>query len=94
MSSLLVFIGWVSHVGIFDPDLCTTCKAPLTFFGSPPLPLPKVKVQYIQKVCGWGGGGGGGELSCVGDQILQEFSTLFLTRFRTYKISLSLQTQT
>jgi hypothetical protein len=27
-------------------------------------------------------------LSCVGDHILQEFNTLFLTRFRTYKIAL------
>jgi hypothetical protein len=26
-------------------------------------------------------------LSCVGDLILQEFNTLFLTRFRTYKIA-------
>jgi hypothetical protein len=27
-------------------------------------------------------------LSCVGDHILEEFNTLFLTRFRTYKIAL------
>ncbi len=26
-------------------------------------------------------------MSCVGDHILQEFNTLFLTRFRTYKIA-------
>ncbi len=31
--------------------------------------------------------GGGGVLSCVVDHILQEFNTLFLTRFRTYKIA-------
>jgi hypothetical protein len=33
---------------------------------------------------------GGGEfkvLSCVVDHILQGFNTLFLTRFRTYKIA-------
>jgi hypothetical protein len=30
-------------------------------------------------------GEGGVVLSCVGDHILQEFNTLFLTRFRTYK---------
>jgi hypothetical protein len=30
-------------------------------------------------------------LSCVGDHILQEFNTLFLTRFRTYKIDTPLQ---
>ncbi len=35
----------------------------------------------------WLGGGGGGVLSCVGDHILQEFNTLFLNRFRTYKIA-------
>ncbi len=30
---------------------------------------------------------GGGGLNCVVDYILQEFYTLFLTRFRTYKIA-------
>ena len=33
-------------------------------------------------------------LSCVVDHILQEFNTLFLTRFRTYKIATPLQTTT
>jgi len=33
-----------------------------------------------------GGDGGGGVLNCVGEHILKEFNTLFLTRFRTYKI--------
>jgi hypothetical protein len=37
-------------------------------------PLPKGKVQYIQKVCGWEG-----VLSCDGDHIL--------TRFTVYKIA-------
>jgi hypothetical protein len=55
----------------------------ILLFTSPPSPLPKVKVQYIQTVCGWEGVGGGGILSCVGDHILQEFTTLYLTRFRT-----------
>ncbi len=32
-------------------------------------------------------------LSCVGDHILQEFNTLYLTRFRTYKIALPPQTK-
>ncbi len=40
----------------------------------------------------WGGGGGG--LSCVVDHTLQEFNTLFLTRFRTYKIAKPPQTKT
>jgi hypothetical protein len=52
--------------------------------GSPPPspPLPKVRVQYIQTMCGWDGLG---VLSCVGDHILQEFNTLFLTKFSAYK---------
>jgi hypothetical protein len=64
--------------------------------GSPlPPPLPKVKVGtvYTDNVL-LGGGGGGGVLSCVGDHILQEFNTLFLTKFRTSKIALSPQTKT
>jgi hypothetical protein len=32
-------------------------------------------------------------LSCVVDHILQEFNTLFLTRFRTYKIATPFQTK-
>ncbi len=41
----------------------------------------------------WLWGGGGGVLSCVVDHILQEFNTLFLTRFRTYKIATPHQTK-
>jgi hypothetical protein len=51
---------------------------------SPPPRLPCVKVQYIQAVCGWMGWR---LLSSVGDHILLEFNTLYLTRFRTYKIA-------
>jgi hypothetical protein len=43
--------------------------------------------------CLWLGGRGGGVLSCVADHILQEFNTLFLTRFRTYKIAVQPQTK-
>jgi hypothetical protein len=39
-------------------------------------------------------GGGGGLLSPVGDHILQEFNTLYLTRFKTYKIARPSQTKT
>jgi hypothetical protein len=42
----------------------------------PPLPLPCVKVQNTDSV--WLGGGVG-VLSPVGDHILQEFTTLYLT---------------
>jgi hypothetical protein len=48
--------------------------------------------QYIQTVSSWGGGGG--VLSSVGDHILQEFNTLFLARFKTYKIARPSQAKT
>ena len=57
----------------------------------PPTPSPLPNVQYIQTVCDWGGGWGA--LKCTVDQILQEFYTLFLTRFRTYKIASPPQTK-
>jgi hypothetical protein len=62
----------------------------------PPLtPFPKSKYSTVyQPVCGSEGVGGGGVLSFVGDHILQEFNTLFLTRFRTYTIALPPQKKT
>ncbi len=57
----------------------------------PPYPLPKLNVQYIQTVCGCGEGGV--ELYCTVDHILQEIYTLFLTRFRNYKIASPPQTK-
>ncbi len=70
---------------VFSTPLVYSC--PSTFsLTSPPPPPPKVNIQYIQKVCGCGVVGGG-VLSCVVDHILQEFNTLFLTRFRTFKIA-------
>jgi hypothetical protein len=63
--------------------------------GSPPTPLPisqSQSTEYTQTVSSceevrwW-------VLSCVEDHILQEFNTLFLTRFRTYK-ALPPQTKT
>jgi hypothetical protein len=59
------------------------CVAPLLYHLSdllPPPPFPNV--QYIQTLCDCGG-----VLKCTVDHILQEFYTLFLTRFRTYKIA-------
>ncbi len=76
----------------FGPALWTI--APLTFslVRLPPWPpFPKSMYNIIQTVCGWEGVG---VLSCVGDHILQEFNTLFLTRFRIYKITLPPQTKT
>jgi hypothetical protein len=59
----------------------------------PPPPSPLPNVQYILTVCDWGGGWGGGMLKCTVDHILQEFYTLFLTRFRTYTIASPPQTK-
>jgi hypothetical protein len=61
----------------------------------PPLPLPKLNIQYIMIVCDcWRRGGGGWEvLNCVVDHILQKIYTLFLTRFRAYKIASPPQTK-
>jgi hypothetical protein len=72
-------------VGIFDPALLTV--APLTFSlvqvpPPPPCSLFQSTVCITDSMAGrvWG------VLSPVKDHILQEFNTLYLTRFRTYKI--------
>jgi hypothetical protein len=62
---------------------------PSTFSLTPP--LPKVNIQYhIYRQCV---AVGEGVLKCVVDHILQKFNTLFLTRFRTYKIAAPPQTK-
>ncbi len=87
MSSLLVFDrvyrlenGDTAVILVFsNPALWT---APLTFsLVHLPLspPFPKSKYSIFDSV--WLGEGGR-ELSCFGDHILQEFNTLFLTRFQ------------
>ncbi len=59
-----------------------------------PPPPSEVNVQCtVYRQCVAVGGGGGGVLSCVVDHILQEFNTLFLTRFRAYKIATPPQTK-
>jgi hypothetical protein len=71
---------------VFSIQLCELLPL-LTFSGSPPPPPPHPKLKYsINRQC-VAGRGWGEMLSCVGDDILQEFNTLFLTRFRTYKIA-------
>ncbi len=63
-------------------NLCTV--APLLYHLSdllPPFPMYSIYRQCVT-VGGWGEG----VLKCTVDHILQEFYTLFLTRFRTYKI--------
>jgi hypothetical protein len=57
----------------------------------PPSSFLCVKVQYIQTACGWQGVG---VLSPVADHILQEFNTLYPTKFTTYKIARPPQTKT
>ncbi len=73
--------------------LCTV--APLLYLLSDLLPLPPFPmystVQYMQTVCVTVRGGG--MLNCAVDHILQEFYTLFLTRFRIYKIATPPQTK-
>jgi len=75
MPSLLVFIDTVSHVGIFD----LSCEL-LPLYLLSDLTSQSKHTVYTDSV--WGG-----VLSCVVDHILLEFNTLFLTRFRTYKIA-------
>jgi hypothetical protein len=63
----------------------------LVQLSSLPTPFPVSKCSiYRQCVAGRGWG----MLSPVGDHILQEFNTLYLTRFRTYKIARPPQTKT
>jgi hypothetical protein len=80
MSSLLVFIDLrYSHVGI-STQLCELL--PLYLLSSSPLPnFPVCTVQVLQCVTGGEG------IGCV-DSIYRSY-TLYLTRFRTYKIALS-----
>jgi hypothetical protein len=82
MSSSLVFRNTVSHIGIFDPSCELLPFYLLSDLPQPPL-LPKVNAQYLYADSVWLWGGG--VSCCVVDHILQEFNTLFLTRFRTYK---------
>jgi hypothetical protein len=81
----------------FDPALWTI--APLTFplvQAPAPTPLPKVKVQYIlYRQCV--AGRGWGVLSCVGDNILQEFNMHSVSdqiQNLQYKIALPYQSKT
>ncbi len=83
----------------FSTQLCELLPLYLTFslVPLPPPPLPKVQVHYVHYiqiliVCGreWLGGE---VLSCVGDHILQEFNTIYLTRLRTYESALPPETK-
>jgi hypothetical protein len=78
---------------VFSTLLVYCC--PSTFsLTSPPPPLPKLNVQYMQTVCGCVGGGGVVELYCrpysagvvhsVSDQI-QNLQNFFTTPIQNYK---------
>ncbi len=91
---LIKLIAWrySQSCWYFGPSFVNNCPSNLLSC-SPPIPPPHSKSQSkVQTVCVWEGVGGGA-LSCVGDRILQEFNTLYLTRFRTYKIALPPQTK-
>jgi hypothetical protein len=67
MSSLLVFnrvyrLEIQSVMLVFSIPLVNCCPSTFSLTSPTPSPLPKVDVQYIQTVCGWGGVG---VLSCV-----------------------------
>ncbi len=64
--------------------------APLPYLLCDLPPTTQLNVLYIRTVCVTGGDGG--MLNCGVHHILQEFYTLFLARFRTYKIATPPQT--
>ncbi len=67
---------------------CVLYCCPSTFSLTSPPSQSKCTVN-TDSVCLRGGGG----LNCAVDHILQEFYTLFLTRFRTYQIASPPQTK-
>jgi hypothetical protein len=77
---------------VFSTSLVNCC--PSTFFLTSPTSPPSQSKRTIYTASVWLWGGGWGVLSCVVDHILQEFNSLFLTRFRTYKIATPPQTET
>jgi hypothetical protein len=99
MSSLLVFhrvyrLDIQSVMLVFSTPLVNCCVS--TFSLTTPTPPPSqsertYSIYGTDRVWLWRVGG---VLSCVVDHILQEFNTLFLTRFRTYKIATPSQTKT
>jgi hypothetical protein len=70
----------VSHAGILDPAVWTVAPSTFSLVHLPPS-FPCQSTVCTDTV--WLGVDGG----CVGDNILQEFNTLSLNRFRTYKIA-------
>ncbi len=63
---------------------------PLYLISDLPPPSQTKCTVYTDSVCLGGGGEG---VNCAVEHILQEFNTLFLTRFRTYQIASPPQTK-
>ncbi len=96
------FIDWRYIQGLyFRPSLWTVapmdkgtilvncCPSIVPSLWPPPPSPPSQCTVYADSVTVGGGGG----VKCIVDHILQEFYTLFLTRFRTYKIASPPQTK-
>ncbi len=79
---LIEFIDWrySQPYWYFRPLLWTDVAICTFSLTPPPLPSQSKRTEYTDSVWLWGVGGGG-VFSCVVDHILQEFNTLFLTRF-------------
>ncbi len=100
LQSCLIFVSYLARFVNEDAFLCTGAFLYLrymvrniqTHLPSPP-PPPSLSQSTVYTDSVWLGGGVG-VLSYVGDHILQGFSTLYLTRFRTYKIARPPQTKT
>ncbi len=87
---LLEFVDWrySQSCWYFRPSFVNYCPSNLLSGSLPPPLHPCVKVQCIKTVSGWEGVGAGvWVLSPVGEHVLQEFNTLYLTRLRTSKIA-------
>jgi hypothetical protein len=102
---LTVFIEWryIHSWLIFSTQLVNCCPyvqrnytcvlLPLYLLSDLPPPPPSQSKCTLYTDSVWLWGVGEGVLSCVVDHILQEFNTLFLTTFRTYKIAIPPQTK-
>ncbi len=77
--------GWRNYTCVLSPLYCT-----FSLTSSPLPPFPMYSIYQVSTDSVWLGGGG--VLKCTVDHILQ-FYTLFLTRFRTYKIASPTQTK-
>jgi hypothetical protein len=78
-STQLVLPPWKKELYFTCVLLPLYCTFSLTSFPLPPFPMYSIYRQCVTV--------GRGVLKCTVDHILQESYTLFLTRFRTYKIT-------